>query len=1108
MELFKYNTKIICILAFLTIITTGFIPVDASISVQSSSVQSVTAPINIGPGLSVALNISSTFSGSISIKSPSGSSAGSLSFSNLSGSYSGDVNLSEIGNYEVTENYTLTITAKSLLGDYTSGSQGSNTWTFDNVNIGVGKFTASSSVGSITVGQINGPVSVSAGSSLPTTATITTTGQIPAGTTVSASLDYLWTVSSSITPPPPTGTISVSTNHDSATFSLSGAASYSGSGKSWSKNDALVGEFTITYNEIPGYITPPSETKTLTLAGTISFSGQYTPKLGTVEVTTNLDEANFSISGPDGVFLGGSGKSWTSSKTLIGRYTINFGFVAGYKAPSPSSQTLSEDGKITFTGNYERVFPGKIEVYTNLEQASFTLSGAALYNGSGLYWEKIDAIAGEYTIIYDKVDGYETPKLEKKELSSGGILVFNAEYRETVPNTIKVYTNLQEATFKITGPANYSGKGTEWIQSDVPPGEYKITYGNVNGYKVPQPETKSLIAGGSITFNVEYMPITQTDGTPPVIKKVTISGSPANLKGTIRITVIADPKCQATFSIEDIIDGKLIELNTPGIYSASFTPLAGFDVIDVPININVKNDAELETVDSSQTVTIDTLAKITSVNLSKDKPMVGETVTIAVTADRKSNVSFSISGIAQGQMIEDKVLSGLYTASFVMLKKINDVPLEIKIIDPSGNFATDASKIISTMSDFGNIEITTNLDFATFTLTNTSANITYVGMGKSWKRTEVPIGEYKVTFGSILNYNTPKEQTGILNIGETIIFASEYSLANGKIMVRTNLEEAKFKIKSLVEYNGGGLNWSKENVESGQYTIIYEDVSGYETPPSETKVLDEDGKISFIGGYKHKYGTIEVATNLDEAKFKISGAANYEGSGKQWSQTSATNGEYTITFSDISGYITPQTTARNLSVGGSVNFYGIYTRLEGTIIVRTNLESAEFRLTGPAEYEGNGKYWKITNAPLGKYTIEYKNMPGYKIPITETKELSVKGITFIGGYEESDILASPDREQFANRLMPNFPNPCNPGTWIPFTLSDGGEVNIVIYDIMGRIVRKLELGYKNKGIYASTDKSAYWDGSNEYGEKVASGVYFYHIRSGNFSAIRRMLVNR
>lgn len=93
-------------------------------------------------------------------------------------------------------------------------------------------------------------------------------------------------------------------------------------------------------------------------------------------------------------------------------------------------------------------------------------------------------------------------------------------------------------------------------------------------------------------------------------------------------------------------------------------------------------------------------------------------------------------------------------------------------------------------------------------------------------------------------------------------------------------------------------------------------------------------------------------------------------------------------------------------------------------------------------------------------------------------------------------------------LLQNFPNPSNPGTWIPFQLKEASEVRIKIFDIKGNLIRKFELGYKPAGIYADSRKSVYWDGTNEVGEKVSSGIYFYMIETHNYVATKKMIILR
>ena len=93
-------------------------------------------------------------------------------------------------------------------------------------------------------------------------------------------------------------------------------------------------------------------------------------------------------------------------------------------------------------------------------------------------------------------------------------------------------------------------------------------------------------------------------------------------------------------------------------------------------------------------------------------------------------------------------------------------------------------------------------------------------------------------------------------------------------------------------------------------------------------------------------------------------------------------------------------------------------------------------------------------------------------------------------------------------LLSNYPNPFNPETWIPYQLSAPADVRITIYASDGTLVRQLDLGYQPIGIYHHRSSAAYWDGKNATGEAVASGVYFYTLKAGDFSATRKMLIRK
>ena len=142
--------------------------------------------------------------------------------------------------------------------------------------------------------------------------------------------------------------------------------------------------------------------------------------------------------------------------------------------------------------------------------------------------------------------------------------------------------------------------------------------------------------------------------------------------------------------------------------------------------------------------------------------------------------------------------------------------------------------------------------------------------------------------------------------------------------------------------------------------------------------------------------------------------------------------------------------------------------------------------------------------------IQRRDLSGAKFQDVVT-DLMAPGAVVIGGGDINDtavaaaparIVAAPDE----NLLLPNYPNPFNPETWIPYELATDTHVRITIYDTQGIVVRRLELGHQSAGYYTSRDRAAYWDGRNALGEGVASGLYFYQLETEQMSQLRKMVI--
>ena len=118
----------------------------------------------------------------------------------------------------------------------------------------------------------------------------------------------------------------------------------------------------------------------------------------------------------------------------------------------------------------------------------------------------------------------------------------------------------------------------------------------------------------------------------------------------------------------------------------------------------------------------------------------------------------------------------------------------------------------------------------------------------------------------------------------------------------------------------------------------------------------------------------------------------------------------------------------------------------------------------------------------------------------EVKDVIMKrGIIVLG-----QLLASLTPRE--TELLQNYPNPFNPETWIPYRLAEDAFVTLTIYDLSGQVIRILDVGHRIAAAYENQSKAIYWDGRNEVGEQVASGVYFYNLSTGDYSATRKMLV--
>jgi len=183
---------------------------------------------------------------------------------------------------------------------------------------------------------------------------------------------------------------------------------------------------------------------------------------------------------------------------------------------------------------------------------------------------------------------------------------------------------------------------------------------------------------------------------------------------------------------------------------------------------------------------------------------------------------------------------------------------------------------------------------------------------------------------------------------------------------------------------------------------------------------------------------------------------------------------------------------------------------DGTVTLywrtETEVDNAGFSIYRSEERDNN--YTKIAfvyGAGNSGMPIDYQFVDE-KVEAGKTYFYYLEDVDIFGGKNKSEIIRLVRPVPGVSRLLQNYPNPFNPDTWLPYQLSDDSPVIIRIYNVSGQLIRIISLGQQKAGYHLNKSRAAYWDGKNATGQAVSTGVYFYHLKAGDFSAMRKMVI--
>ena len=357
-------------------------------------------------------------------------------------------------------------------------------------------------------------------------------------------------------------------------------------------------------------------------------------------------------------------------------------------------------------------------------------------------------------------------------------------------------------------------------------------------------------------------------------------------------------------------------------------------------------------------------------------------------------------------------------------------------------------------------------------------------------------------------------------------------LGNFARYIGTSTGSRLFPVGTSSNYRPLEINYAAAPTSAGTITVSHTDPGGnFETlsPP-----LDDSGYT--VDRRSQMYWTTaasSIAGGTYSLNIDASGQAGIEDPAKLRVIRSTDEG---VTFglvgahSDGSGTTAKRTgisgdTFGRFYIGGNINdnslpvtlssFVG--TPIDSVVYIKWHTET-EVNNLGFNVYRSTQKdddYVKITfisGAGSSAMPNDYEFVDR-KVEAGKTYFYYLEDVDIAGERSKSEVISVvvplaqpvlPIPERF--RLLQNYPNPFNPDTWLPYELAVDAPVVISIYNINGQLVRQLNLGKQEAGYYVTRDKAAYWDGKNKVGEKVASGVYWYTLRAGEFHATQRLVI--
>ena len=586
------------------------------------------------------------------------------------------------------------------------------------------------------------------------------------------------------------------------------------------------------------------------------------------------------------------------------------------------------------------------------------------------------------------------------------------------------------------------------------------------------------------------------DTSNVVITSVSLSQTVAKADDTVMITVAGSAAQDGMFSVGDVITDEDLMEDEAGSYTGSFTVVAdlqdGMHTVTVSLN---------GTSDASASVTIDTMAPTVSASTdAADTVRNGDTVTITATADDGDG-----SGIAS-VMANVSMLDTTQTEPVALMMGDDGYSATITISEDNAadngthTITVTATDMAGNESEMASAEVALQNSISFTSMIPTGANLFHVPLNDPDITT---VGSLRMALGDAVSSLIVRKDGGWEPDSDDVMITSSlgiYLVATSDIT--TTFEGDAWEDTTISLESGANLVGLPVNDPS---VTMASDISG----------LFADGVVISItagsgGQYTQISDTSDVAVAGDAAYYIVAGDvtggigdATLTGDG--WENGDGANAAPIA----LSGYkIGSQTPA--IAVYGSVTDEITGLAKEGFRVKVKNLatKAGLSEITSVETAEGYSMAFvdlkDARAARVGDILEISADSPNPLIGVKPVRHVVTVDDVKNGRITLEDLIAYEIPAE--TELLRNYPNPFNPETWIPYHLSEDADVSLTIYDVNGVLVRDIDVGHQTAAKYDTRAKAIYWDGRNQFGEQVASGIYFYSLSAGDFSATRKMVI--